>query len=196
MHEKKRGLPADFEISVPEQAVRRTAVKLDDYLEREIGSERAPLSTPAKSSTGSPGGARHFRANADTEPAVSGVMRAGALQSRMSMPHQPPTFPQRFRPRPAPIKAPRVQLNMTPEVQRMVQELVGHFCTFGLQKDTSASEVFEGLVSALHESRDQLDLSDIPPRGQWGTPTARAFRTNLKNAVIDAIARHRQRLTQ
>jgi hypothetical protein len=76
----------------------------------------------------------------------------------------------------------------------MVQELVGHCCTFGVQKDTSASEVFEGLVSALHEARDQLDLSNVPPRGQWGSPTARAFRTNLKNAVIDAIARHFQRL--
>jgi hypothetical protein len=83
---------------------------------------------------------------------------------------------------------------MTPEIQRMVQELVGHFCAFGLQKDTSASEVFEALVSALHESRDQLDLSNVPPRGQWGTPTARAFRTNLKNVVMDAIARHSQRL--
>jgi hypothetical protein len=83
---------------------------------------------------------------------------------------------------------------MTPEVQRMVQELVAHFCTFGLQKDTSASEVFEGLVSAIHEARDQVDLSDVPPRGQWGTPNARAFRTNLKNAIIAAIGRHWQRL--
>ena len=47
---------------------------------------------------------------------------------------------------------PRVQINLTPEVQRIVQETVGHFCTFGLQKDTSASEVFDALLTALHEA--------------------------------------------
>jgi len=84
---------------------------------------------------------------------------------------------------------------MTPEVHRMMQDLVLFFSTYGLQKDTSTSEIIDALVTALHEARDQLDLSNVPPRGHWGTPTARAFRTSLKNAIIDAIARHCERQT-
>jgi hypothetical protein len=194
MPRKERGLPADYGLSVPDAPIKRTPVRLDDYLDREIGGDQTqaavaprPAATPVDAVT-------QFRMEEEGQVAVSSPAAVRQFQSTI-LPLRPgPTFPQRFKQRPAPIKAPRVQLNMTPEIQRMVQELVGHFCAFGLQKDTSASEVFEALVSALHESRDQLDLSNVPPRGQWGTPTARAFRTNLKNVVMDAIARHSQRL--
>jgi len=194
MHKRERGLPADFGLSVPETAVKRTPVALDDYLERELGGERAPLPSTPKPVARPLEPFPRPRTEGEAQPTVASATGALTLQSAALVPRQVPTFPQRFRPRLAPTKAPRVQLNMTPEVQRMVQELVGHFCAFGLQRDTSASEVFEGLVSALHEARDQLDLSNIPPRGQWGSPTARAFRTSLKNAIIGAIARHWQRL--
>jgi hypothetical protein len=192
MHKKERGLPTDFGLSVPDASMKRTPVRLDDYLEREITGEgrAAPPKLVAKplEAVAQP------RDEVEAQPTVSNPAQLRPLQPPMTVPHKAPPFPHRFRPRPPPIKAPRVQLNMTPEVQRMLQELVGLFCAFGLQKDTSASEVFEGLVSALHEARDQLDLSNVPPRGQWGSPTARAFRTSLKNAVIDAVARHSQRL--
>ena len=192
MHRKERGLPTDFGLSVPDGAVKRTPVSLDDYLEREIGAERPAVPRPPRPIARPLETVAPPRVEAATATPASSVIHPRPVQG--VAPRQAPTFPQRFRPRPAPVKAPRVQLNMTPEVQRMVQDLVGHFCAFGAQKDTSASEVFEGLVTALHEARDQLDLSNVPPRGQWGTPTARAFRTNLKNVVVDAIARHYQRL--
>lgn len=32
-----------------------------------------------------------------------------------------------------------------------------------------------------------LDLAHVPPRGRWGTPTARAFTTAIKRAVERAI---------
>lgn len=193
MPKKERGLPVEFDLAVSDETVRRAPVALEDYLEREINGDgqagagtgvRTPL--PMELVRRSPIEAMESSVATSVEPVRD--MRLKVVPERV------PTFPQRFRPRQAPIKPPRVQLNMTPEVQRMVQELVGHFCAFGVQRDTSASEVFEGLVSALHEARDHLDLSEVPPRGQWGSPTARAFRTSLKNAILEALGRHRQRL--
>ena len=170
-------------------------MRLDDYLDREIGGDHTEAAVAPKSAASLSTRALRFATEEEGWAArASNPAAVRQFQPSVLPPRPAPTFPQRFKQRPVPVKAPRVQLNMTPEVQRMVQELVGHFCAFGLQKDTSASEVFEALVNALHESRDQLDLSNVPSRGQWGSPTARAFRTNLKNVVIDAIARHRQRL--
>jgi hypothetical protein len=194
MPRKERGLPIDFGLSVPDATIKRTPVKLDDYLDREISGDQTQVAVAPRPAAIPVETIAQFRTQEEGRAGVSSPAAVRQFQPSALPPRPAPTFPQRFKQRPAPIKAPRVQLNMTPEIQRMVQELVGHFCAFGLQKDTSASEVFEALVSALHESRDQLDLSNVPPRGQWGTPTARAFRTNLKNVVMDAIARHRQRL--
>jgi hypothetical protein len=85
---------------------------------------------------------------------------------------------------------PRKQVNMNPETLRMVEELLDFVQTYGGQNDTKASELFEALVLTLYEAREQLDLSRVPPRGRWGSPTARAFPTALKNTFQAAIARH------
>lgn len=188
MARQERGLPQTFALSVPDVATSRTPVQLDDFLEREIGSPRAGDSAALP---------RNEKATPDS--IVQAPKVAASLVHSSPPPasdaRRAPTFPQRFRMRPAPVRAPRVQINMTPEVQRTVQELVSHFCSYGPQKDASASEVFEALVGALHEAREHLDLSNVPPRGQWGTPTARAFRINLQNAVIAAVGKHWQRPT-
>jgi hypothetical protein len=82
----------------------------------------------------------------------------------------------------------RKQLNMNPDTLRMVDELIAHVQRYSGQRDAKASELFHGLVSALYEARDLIDLQDIPSRGRWGTPTARAFPVALKNAFQHAIA--------
>jgi hypothetical protein len=80
------------------------------------------------------------------------------------------------------------------DAQAMFQELMEHFSRYGSQKDIASSELFEALIGALFDAKSELDLGTIPPRGQWGTPNARAFRTHLKRAVIDAIGRHYEKL--
>jgi len=83
---------------------------------------------------------------------------------------------------------PRKQVNMTPETLHMVDEILDYVRTYGVQKDTKASELFHALVLALYEARDYLDLSRVQPRGRWGTPTAAAFPIAIKNAIQAAIA--------
>lgn len=82
----------------------------------------------------------------------------------------------------------RIQFNMQPETQKMFSDLVEFVQRYSLQEDAKASEILDALVSMLHQSRDELALHDVPRRGKWGTPTARAFPTALGNAFARAIA--------
>ena len=77
---------------------------------------------------------------------------------------------------------------MTPETLRMLEELIDHVQTYSMQRDAKGSEVFLALVLSLYEAREHLDLSEVPARGRWGTPTAQAFPISLKNAFQEAIA--------
>ena len=70
----------------------------------------------------------------------------------------------------------------------MIDELIDHVQTYSVQKDAKASEVFHALVLALYEAIEFLELSDVPARGRWGTPTAKSFPISLKNAFQEAIA--------
>lgn len=96
---------------------------------------------------------------------------------------------RRTAPKPQLQKRPeRIQLNMRPETQKMFEELVEFVQRYSLQDDAKASEILDALISALHQSRDELAFDDVPRRGKWGTPTARAFPTALGNAFARAIA--------
>lgn len=39
----------------------------------------------------------------------------------------------------------------------------------------------------VFEVKDELDPHRIPKRGRWGTPTARAYPLELKNAFLEAL---------
>ena len=113
--------------------------------------------------------------------------------------HEPPPAPPEATEAPAPRPVPRTrrkqpklpsrkQINMTPETQRMIEELIDHVQTYSVQRDTKGSEVFHALVLSLYEAREHLDLSEVPARGRWGTPTAQSFPISLKNAFQAAIS--------
>ena len=56
-----------------------------------------------------------------------------------------------------------------------------------------ATETIKRSANNLMEARAYLDLSIIPPRGRWGSPTAASLPVALKNAFMDAISRTRPR---
>lgn len=84
-------------------------------------------------------------------------------------------------------KAPRREISMTPETLRMSDELLDMIRRGSGQRDTKANEMFHALVLAVWEARNELDLHTIPKRGRWGSPTARAYPLELKNAFLRAI---------
>lgn len=98
---------------------------------------------------------------------------------------RPPLPPMR------PLAVPRKQVNMTPETLRMIDELLAQVRTYSMEKDVRTSELFHALVLCVYEARAALDLSGVPPRGRWGSPTAAALPVALKNAFQEAIVRTR-----
>jgi len=70
----------------------------------------------------------------------------------------------------------------------MFNDLVEFVQRYSLQNDAKASEIFDALISVLYDSKGELEFNDVPRRGKWGTPTARAFPTALGNAFARAIA--------
>jgi hypothetical protein len=85
------------------------------------------------------------------------------------------------------VKAPRREISMTPETLRMSDELLDAIRSGSGQRDTKANELFHALVLLVHEVRDEIDPHAIPKRGRWGTPTARAYPLELKNAFLRAL---------
>jgi|SRR5271165_1324693 len=95
-------------------------------------------------------------------------------------------------PRPVrPNGPPRKQFNMTPETLRMVDDLLIHLRNHSVERDVRASELLHALVLAVHEVKPLLELSRIPLRGRWGSPSAAALPVAIKEAFQDAIARGR-----
>lgn len=86
-------------------------------------------------------------------------------------------------------KAPRREISMTPETLRMSDELLEAIRSGSGQRDTKANELMHALVLLVHEAMDELDPHAIPKRGRWGTPTARAYPLELKNAFLKALLR-------
>jgi hypothetical protein len=78
---------------------------------------------------------------------------------------------------------------MTPETLRMSDELLDVIRSGSGQRDTKANELFHALVLLVHEAMDELDPHMVPKRGRWGTPTARAYPLELKNAFLRALLR-------
>lgn len=159
---KPRGLPATFRLDVAKHSSFNGPVRLGDYLDDD------PVAASAR-----------------PQSAASPTLRAERPTAPPPQP-APPALPSPAAPaRPGP---PRKQINMNPETLRMVSELMHQIQTYSGQEDAKASEMFHGLVSALHEARGYMDFANTSARGRWGSPTARAFPVALKTVFRHAIA--------
>lgn len=84
-------------------------------------------------------------------------------------------------------RMPRREISMTAETLSMSDELLEMIRSGSGQQDTKANELFHALVLLVHEVKDEIDLYSIPKRGKWGTPTARAYPIEIKNAFLKAV---------
>src|SRR5271154_5597860 len=53
----------------------------------------------------------------------------------------------------------RYQLNLTPKSKSMFDELIAYVQAYSPQDDASASEVFQGVLTVLHNAMDELNIS-------------------------------------
>jgi len=174
---ESRGLPPDFDLNLPTDK----PVELGDYLDEE-----AALSSTARQTHIEP-------------PPVTAAYEPSPLPAPppTSIPVTPAgSFPQRAYLSRQQLRSggvPRKQLNATPETMRMLDELLMQIRQQSMEKDVRTSELFNAMVLCVYEARAYLDLSAIPPRGRWGSPTAASLPVALKNAFMEAISRTRPR---
>jgi hypothetical protein len=81
----------------------------------------------------------------------------------------------------------RLQINLTPDSERQVNELLEIISSQSAEKNIMFSEILNALILNLYEARADLNVSRVPPRGKWGAPTAKSFPIALAQAFREAI---------
>lgn len=205
----KPGIPDNFSLNV--DPVRDLGDYLDEPRPAPIAKkarEEAPV-IPAESVAAAPEPVVTVRPAVESAPAP--VVERPAVQPEIppvqpattpAVTTEPPAIPamtmtpaNTIPPRDEPLreerggkeKAPRREISMTPETLRMSDELLEVVRSGSGQRDTKANELFHALVLLVYEAIDDIDPHAIPKRGRWGTPTARAYPLELKNAFLRAL---------
>jgi len=187
MAKAKRGIPDgfNFEIDTSSPAI------LGDFLD-EVAQVPASAAVPVKevarptnphveAEVKQRAAISAVRAQAPAQPIEEKVREAGANEFREERRVLTSA-------RVAELKPPRMELSLNHETKRMIQELLNYVQQMLPQSPAKASEVFQGIISVLYRAKGSLDLSAVPRRGQWGSPTAKAFPVALGQAFAKAIA--------
>lgn len=176
MPRSARGLPEGFSLDLPDEK----PTVIGDFLDEE------PQALPVR---------RAPKRQVETENGqIDSELRVAVTKE--------PVAVQRPVPAPIPVQKQqpsviRYQLNCTPKSKDMLEELVKHVRKYSPQSDARTSEVFQGMMALLHSAMNELELSDLPKRGAWGSVTAKNFPGALSDAFEKAIingARRRGRV--
>lgn len=170
-----RGLPEGFALDLPDEK----PVMIGDFLDEEPPAFVARR--PQKPAVQEP-----------AERVPSQQFRPEIVRERAEEVEEKPL------PKPVPrsVNQPsiiRYQLNLTPKAKTMLEELVEHVQTYSPQNDARVSEVFQGIMTLLHNAKDELELADLPRRGAWGSVTAKNFPGALSEAFEQAILKAARR---
>lgn len=173
MAKPARGLPDDFILDLPDEG----PVQIGDFLDEE---PPAPIARKQQ----------RVQAPTDRTPTPS--------QFRPEIVRNEEEVGERESPRPVLRAAKhasiiRYQLNLTPKSKSMFDELIAYVQTYSPQDDASASEVFQGVLTVLHNAMGELELSELPGRGAWGSVTAKNFPGALSESFERAIVRSAQK---
>jgi len=195
----KPGIPDNFKFDVAPVS------DLGDYLDeqpptpiakqgRELPTAERPY-TPAPTPAAPVAPTRVVAVQAEEvrfkpQPEQPRAVNTDIPQSSFAAPPEPLLAqPAAVKERPRRPRLPRREINMKPETLRMTEELLEMIRGGSGQRDTGASEMLHAMVLLVYDVKDEVDLHAIPKRGQWGSPTARAYPVELKNAFLKAVQR-------
>jgi hypothetical protein len=54
-----------------------------------------------------------------------------------------------------------------------LEAIIDEVQTYSAEKKAGMADIYEALILAAYEAREENDFSPIRPRGRWGTPTDR-----------------------
>jgi hypothetical protein len=204
MAKSKSGLPEGFNLSVSSNDLVGKPVQVGGYLDEDpmlellkiqrqmrASTQPAPVEISAPPPQAPPMPEPMVRADivASTQPVTAQPQFAQAqVQLNSAVPmnqdYSTPPAPRERRVR-APIR--RLQINLTPDSERQVNELIEIISSQSAEKNIMFSEILNALIHNLYEARADLNVSRVPLRGRWGAPTAKSFPIALAQAFKEAI---------
>ena len=179
MAKRKAGLPDDFDLKVSRADLVDGPARLPGYLERTgmrlppLEEEPIPTQEIAEPTPTPPPSQGARLVQFHVEPKSETVAAAKVSEERVRKP-----------------KGPRKQINLTEDALLMVEDIVGQIIEQSPEKSVNFNDVIQGLIIKLHESRDYIDVSQLPLRGRWGSPTAKSFSAALAAIFGDAIKKN------
>jgi len=203
MAKAKGGLPEGFNLSVSSDDLVGKPVQVGSYLDEDpvldlIKAQRQarvsastatfapPVATPQAPPLPEP------RRQEIATPAPAAVVPQQVVQQQaplttsvaMNQDYTQAPLPKEKKMRP-PIR--RLQINLTPDSERQVNELLEIISAQSAEKNIMFSEILNALILNLYEARADLNVSRVPLRGKWGAPTAKSFPIALAQAFREAI---------
>lgn len=178
MAKSRPGLPSDFSLDIPPQSP-------GDYLDEDSQTHTALLLKKKAESLKAP--PKVETQTQEPKRALPEIPRAEVIEpqvQQVAAPKKP------IQAKVKPERRARMQMNMGADTEKLFNQLIDYVQKYTLQKDASSSEIFEAMVGAIWEAKQHLSFEDVPRRGPWGSPTARAFVSGLERAFSRAIANH------
>ena len=176
MPRKQPGLPEGFKLDGPDAG----PVQLGDYLDEDTRARRPKVVERRVVQEPEPVAHEPVATAPEPEPVVDTVP---------NMDNRSEQLPTRERPRPK-----RIQMNLSHQGQDYQNKLLDYVAKYSSQKDVAASDLYQALLQNAYDAMRELDLSSLPPRGQWGSPNAKAFRDGLAEAFKLAAVTHFSKL--
>ena len=175
MAKKKAGLPDGYDLRVTSSELKDGPVSLSGYLDDEKPRYVPPVE-PVKV----------VAQQATIRPVVEAVPQRSYSQEEVS-----PRVREISTPAPAVRKPPRekirrLQINITPEIERKGEELLEILGRQSPDGRVTVSELMQALVLNLYDARDQIN-GRLPERGRWGTSSAKSYPAELAIVLREAI---------
>ena len=173
MAKNKPGLPPGFDLEVTKNELVGKPAKLPSYLDRAGSFPQAeataqvpepPKPLPAK-----------------TRVAEKQIQPARQIEEE--------TFPKILPSR----SGKRAQINLPPDIKVKLLEMARQFSAQTNGQEINRSDVVVGLILALYEVRDLVNVGTLPVRGKWGTTTAKSIAPALSLAFQEALQEYGRR---
>jgi len=203
MAKVKSGLPVGFNLSVSSDDLIGKPVQVGSYLDEDpvldlIKAQRqAKMSAPVSESFEASAPAPAAPPTPQVQPVIEVAQASVELPVTPELQPSVPSIPApevvnedelRIAKKPREkIQVRRLQINLTPDSERQVNELLEMISAQCAEKNVMFSEVLNALILNLYEARSELNVSRVPLRGKWGAPTARSFPIALAQAFREAI---------
>lgn len=189
MAKGKPGLPEGFDLNVSKEDLVEGPARLPGYLDRGARLVVAPpieeIEEPTAEPVASTPVATHF-----ANPQVLTEKKVDTVQPKVEATRTLEVLEKPKRPK-APVT--RLQINLSSDAQIKVGELVELIRAQSPEKGVNYNDVIQALIFSLYEAKDELDVSQLPLRGRWGSPTAKSFAAALGNLFGQALAQQSER---